>query len=58
LLSSHARKKANEEIAEAKRQQNLVADISQEATDRSTLKTSMAKINSNRLAIAMQGGYD
>jgi len=35
-----------------------MADISQEAMDRGTIRNSMSAINGNRLAIAMQGGYD
>ena len=58
LLSSNARKKANEAIAEATRQQNIISDISQDAKDRMALKTSMSTINANRRALNMQGGYN
>lgn len=58
LFSSGARKKANQEIAEAKRQQNVIADIADEAVDRNTIKYAMSAINGNRRAFNMQGGYD
>lgn len=58
LLSSGARKRANEEIAEAKRQQNIISDISQDIQDRTAIRTAMAAINGNRRGFHMQGGYD
>lgn len=58
LFSSGARKEANQEIAEAKRQQNVIADIAGEAVDRNTIKYAMSSINGNRRAFNMQGGYD
>lgn len=58
LLSSGARRKANRQIAEAKRQQAIISDISDEAQDRANIRTSMSAINGNRLGFLMEGGYD
>lgn len=58
LLSSGARKRANRQIAEAKRQQAIIANISDEAQDRANIRTSMSAINGNRLGFLMEGGYD
>ena len=58
LLSSRARRKANKEIAEAKRQQNIISDIAEESTDRFNIRNSMAAINGNRRGFNMYGGYN
>lgn len=58
LLSSGARKRANRQIAEAKRQQAVIANISDQAQDRANIRTSMSAINGNRLGFLMDGGYD
>ena len=58
LFSSGARKRANQEIAEAKSQQNIISDISQDVQDRTAIRTAMAAINGNRRGFHMQGGYD
>lgn len=58
LFSSGDRKRANQEIAEAKRQQNIISDISQDIQDRTAIRTAMAAINGNRRGFHMQGGYD
>lgn len=58
LLSSRARKRANEKIAEAKRQQNIISDIAEESTDRFNIRNSMAAINGNRRGFNMYGGYN
>lgn len=58
LFSSGARKEANEEILEARRQQNIMSDIASNATDRFSIRNSMAAINENRRKFHMQGGYD
>ena len=58
LFSSKGRNQANEEIAEAARQQNIIQGISQEAMDRGTIAKSMSAINGNRRAFLMQGGYN
>lgn len=58
LFSSGSREKANREIAEAKRQQQVMTRIADYATDRFAIRNSMAAINGNRRAFAMRGGYD
>lgn len=58
LFSSGSREKANREIAEAKRQQQVIAQIADEAIDRFAIRNSMSAINGNRRAFAMSGGYD
>lgn len=58
LFSSRARRKANEEIAEARRQQEVMTDIADEATDRFAIRNSMAAISGNRRAYLLQGGYN
>lgn len=58
LFSSSARKQANREIFEARRQQDIMRDISDEATNRFAIRNSMSAINGNRRAFAMHGGYD
>lgn len=58
LFSSGARKEANEEILEARRQQDIMSDIASNAMDRFSIRNSMAAINGNRRRFHMQGGYD
>ena len=58
LLSSGARKRANKQIAEAKRQQRIISDIAEESTDRFNIRNSMAAINGNRRGFNMYGGYN
>lgn len=58
LFSSGSREKANREIEEAKRQQQVMTEIADQATDRFAIRNSMAAINGNRRALAMRGGYD
>lgn len=57
LFSRGAMNEANQEIAEAKRQQSVMADIADTATDRRNLVYSMSDINGNRRAYQLQGGY-
>lgn len=57
LFSRGAMNEANQEIAEAKRQQNIMADIADTATDRRNLVYGMSAINGNRRAYQLQGGY-
>lgn len=57
-FSSGARREANREIAEAKRQQGIMSNIADEATDRFAIRDSMAAINGNRRAYYLQGGYN
>lgn len=58
LFSSGSREKANREIEEAKRQQQVMTEIANEATDRFNIRNSMSAINGNRRKFALQGGYD
>ena len=58
LFSSGSREKANREIAEAKRQQKVMSEIADQATDRFAIRNSMSAINSNRRAFDMSGGYN
>ena len=58
LFSSGAREEANREIAEAKRQQSIITDISKDVQDRMALKSSMSAFNGNRRQFLLQGGYD
>lgn len=57
-FSNGSRIQANREIAEAKRQQTLMGEIADDATERFDIRNSMSAINGNRRALAMQGGYD
>ena len=57
LFSRGAMNEANQEIAEAKRQQSVMADIADIATDRRNLVYGMSAINGNRRAYQLQGGY-
>ena len=57
-FSSGARKRANQLIAEAKRQQGIIEDIADLAQDRFAIRDSMAAINGNRLRFQLQGGYN
>ena len=58
LFSSGARSQANREIAEAKRQQSIMANIADEAKDRFAIQQSMSAINGYRRAFNLQGGYN
>lgn len=58
LFSSGKREEANEEILEARRQQSVMSDIANNASDRFSIRNSMAAINGNRRRFHMQGGYD
>lgn len=58
LFSSGAMEKANEEISEARRQQQIMEDVANTAEDRRALRNSMAAINGNRRRFRMQRGYD
>lgn len=57
-FSGKAREEANAEIAEAKRQQTLMADIATNAQNRNAIKASMSAINGNKRQFQMQGGYN
>lgn len=58
LFSQKAKQSADNQISEAKRQQSIIQDISQDVQDRTNIRTSMSAINGNRRALQMQGGYD
>lgn len=58
LFSGGARKEANAQIAEAKRQQSVMEGIADTTIDRFNIRNSMAAINGNRKAFNLQGGYD
>lgn len=58
LFSKGALNTVNQEIEEAKRQQNLIEDIADEATNRFAIRNSMAAINGNRRKYYLQGGYN
>ena len=57
LFSSGARKKANQEIAEAKRQQSTMSDIADTAQNAFNVQSSMSDINNRRYSFQLSGGY-
>ena len=57
-FSGKERREANSEISEARRQQMQMAAIADNAADRFAITDSMAAINNNRRALALQGGYN
>lgn len=57
-IISGAKKKTDEEILKARRQQSIMSDIANNASDRFSIGDSMAAINGNRHRFHMQGGYD
>ena len=58
LFNSGARRRANREIDEANRQQNIMTDIADEATDRSSIAQDMSQLNYLRYQQQVNGGYD
>ena len=56
-VSEDARKEANLEINEAKRQQGIMAQIGEDATNAFDLVNSMAEINGTALGYRLSGGY-
>lgn len=58
LLSHGAMNKANREIAEAKRQQNIISNIADTTNTQNLLQQSMAGINTNKRKFQLQGGYN
>ncbi len=58
LFSLGAMRDANENIEEARRQQQVLEGIVNDASNRFSLRNSMAAINSNRRRLDMLGGYD
>jgi hypothetical protein len=57
VFSNKARKKANRQIAEAKRQQNAVSDINEEARDAFQSQAGSIDRLNRRNALSMAGGY-
>lgn len=57
-LFGNAVGKANEEILEGRRQQDIITDIANQTTDRFAIRNSMSAINGNRRSLAMRGGYN
>ncbi len=58
LLSGGARHKANNQIREARRQQDLMEIIGDYNSDRRLISQSTSAINHNNYMLNMQGGYD
>ena len=58
LLSRSDMNDANQEIYEARRQQNVISNISSNATDRFNIRNSMSAINENRRGYLLSGGYN
>ena len=57
LFSSKGRNKANEEIAEAKRQQGIMSNIADNTKDAFLAQSSMSDINNKRYSFQLSGGY-
>lgn len=55
-FSGSSRRKANAKIREAKRQQSIMQDISEDTTLRRNLATNMADVNALRYSNALSGG--
>ena len=58
LASNKARKKANREIAEAKRQQGIIQDIDRDSQLDFLTQTSMSDIYANRYNFNLSGGWN
>ena len=58
LFSNRARKKANREIAEAKRQQGIIQDIDRDSQLDFLTQTSMSDIYANRYNFNLSGGWN
>lgn len=57
-LDGKKRRKANAEIAEAKRQQGIIQDIAKDTQDRQDSATYMANVGDLNYQYQMNGGYD
>jgi hypothetical protein len=57
LFSSAARERANAQIAEAKRQQGIMADIAETANKQNDLLATMSDRLSNNRRFQLNGGY-
>lgn len=58
LFSQSAKNKANKLIDKAKRQQSIIANVADQATDRLSIAGAMSAINGNRRRYQLQGGYN
>ena len=58
LFSLGALDKANDKIIDASRQQQIMSNVADTASDRFVLSDSMAAINNSRMALNLMGGYD
>lgn len=58
LLSSGSRRRANRQIDTARGQQNIMAGIASEATDRASMAANMSDINHLAHGFNLNGGYD
>lgn len=58
LFSLGALDKANDKIIDARRQQQIMSNVADTASDRFALSDSMAAINNSRMALNLMGGYD
>lgn len=58
LFSNRARKKANRQIREAKRQQLLIGDIADQASIDKLTEQSMSDIYANKMEFDSQGGFN
>lgn len=58
LLSLGALDEANDKIIDASREQRIMANIADTASDRFALSDSMAAINNSRMALNLMGDYD
>lgn len=58
LFSGGARKRANRQIDTARTQQNTMAGIAKEATDRASIATNMSDLNHLQYSFNLNGGYD
>ena len=58
LFSLGALDKANDKIIDASRQQQIMSNVADTASDRFALSDSMAAINNSRMALNLMGDYD
>lgn len=58
LFSLGALGKANDKIIDASRQQQIMSNVADTASDRFALSDSMAAINNSKMALNLMGGYD
>lgn len=57
-FSSSARKRANRQIDEARRQQNIMTNIAEDQADRSAIASSMSQLNNMNYQFNLNGGID